>query len=108
MDILQNRPSSTTLNIDDVIFRTDLYPRLETSPVTVQKYAEDLSVLPDESIKGWCNWTNDGVEVSFGLAFGPECPESLRNLTAGIIKNGTLIPYGSVAAHYAKLERRVI
>lgn len=53
-----------TLDINQVVFRTDLYPRLETSPVTVQKYAEDLSVLPpilvnqhNELIDGWHRWT---------------------------------------------------
>jgi hypothetical protein len=47
-----------------VIFREDLYPRIETNPVTVQKYAEDLEVLPaievnqrNELIDGWHRWT---------------------------------------------------
>jgi hypothetical protein len=42
----------------------DLYPRIETHPVTVQKYAEDLNVLPPievnqhkELIDGWHRWT---------------------------------------------------
>lgn len=50
--------------VSDVVFRGDLYPRIETSAVTVQKYAEDLSVLPDvevnqrnELIDGWHRWT---------------------------------------------------
>jgi transcriptional regulator with XRE-family HTH domain/predicted DNA-binding protein YlxM (UPF0122 family) len=44
----------------DVIFREDLYPRINKSVETVQKYAEDLSVLPpieinqnNELIDGW-------------------------------------------------------
>ncbi len=48
----------------DVVYREDLYPRLETNPQTVQKYAEDLSVLPpiqvnhrNELIDGWHRWT---------------------------------------------------
>ena len=32
--------------VSEVVFREDLYPRLETSALTVQKYAEDLDVLP--------------------------------------------------------------
>lgn len=32
--------------VDAVVFRDDLYPRVESSATTVQKYAEDLSVLP--------------------------------------------------------------
>jgi hypothetical protein len=55
---------SVVIPIDKVVFRTDLYPRLETSPTTVQAYAADLSVLPpievnqnNELIDGWHRWT---------------------------------------------------
>jgi len=48
----------------DLEFRQDLYPRIDTSVETVQKYAEDLSVLPpieinqhNELIDGWHRWT---------------------------------------------------
>jgi len=51
-------------NINDIIFRDDLYPRIETNPTTVQKYAEDLDMLPpieinqhNELIDGWHRWT---------------------------------------------------
>lgn len=50
--------------VSSVVFRDDLYPRIETSAVTVQKYAEDLDVLPPievnqrgELIDGWHRWT---------------------------------------------------
>lgn len=52
------------ISVDAVVFREDLYPRIDQSPVTVQKYAEDLSVLPpielnqnNELIDGWHRWT---------------------------------------------------
>src|SRR5881394_2490531 len=52
------------LPVGDVIFREDLYPRIVKSPATVQKYAEDLDVLPPievnqhkELIDGWNRWT---------------------------------------------------
>lgn len=52
------------IKVADVVFRDDLYPRIETSATTVQKYAEDLSVLPpiivnqhNELIDGWHRWT---------------------------------------------------
>jgi len=55
---------ATTIKVADVVFRKDLYPRIETSAVTVQKYAEDLDVLPpivvnqhNELIDGWHRWT---------------------------------------------------
>jgi DNA modification methylase len=50
--------------VESVKFREDLYPRIKTSPETVQKYAEDLSMLPpievnqhNELIDGWHRWT---------------------------------------------------
>ena len=50
--------------VSKIVYREDLYPRLETSPTTVQKYAEDLDVLPpievnqhNELIDGWHRWT---------------------------------------------------
>lgn len=55
---------SKAIRVTEVVFRDDLYPRIETSAVTVQKYAEDLSVLPpievnqhNELIDGWHRWT---------------------------------------------------
>lgn len=59
--------------VSDVVFRQDLYPRIDTSAVTVQKYAENLSVLPpievnqfNEIIDGWHRWTahkKEGAET---------------------------------------------
>src|SRR5262245_13780533 len=53
-----------TMKVSEVVFRDDLYPRIEKNPATVQKYAEDLSVLPpievnqrNELIDGWNRWT---------------------------------------------------
>ena len=50
--------------IDEIVWREDLYPRIKTDPVTVQKYAESLSLLPEieinqhnELIDGWHRWT---------------------------------------------------
>lgn len=52
------------IKVAEVVLREDLYPRIKTSPETVQKYAEDLSVLPpievnqhNELIDGWHRWT---------------------------------------------------
>jgi DNA methylase/ParB/Sulfiredoxin domain len=50
--------------VSDVVYREDLYPRLEKSQRTVEQYAEDLAVLPpievnqhNELIDGWHRWT---------------------------------------------------
>ena len=55
---------TNTIQTDSVVYRDDLYPRIAKDPVTVQKYAEDLSVLPpievnqhNELIDGWHRWT---------------------------------------------------
>lgn len=52
------------IRVSDVVFREDLYPRISGSAETVQKYAEDLDVLPpievnqhNELIDGWHRWT---------------------------------------------------
>jgi DNA methylase/ParB-like nuclease domain len=51
------------LAIESIVFREDLYPRVETDVATVQKYAEDLGVLPpievnqnNEAIDGIHRW----------------------------------------------------
>lgn len=56
--------SDGTRKVAEVIFRQDLYPRIDTDPVTVQKYAESIEVLPpieinqhNEIIDGWHRWT---------------------------------------------------
>lgn len=62
------------INVSDVVFREDLYPRIDHNPLTVQKYAEDLDVLPPievnqhrELIDGWHRWTahrkNDAEKI---------------------------------------------
>tara|TARA_Y100000310_G_C20633718_1_gene790056 strand:- start:482 stop:1810 length:1329 start_codon:yes stop_codon:yes gene_type:complete len=50
--------------IADVVFRDDLYPRIDTSTTKVQEYAETIDVLPpieinqnNELIDGWHRWT---------------------------------------------------
>jgi DNA modification methylase len=55
---------SESRNTQDIIWREDLYPRIAKSPETVQKYADDLTVLPpieinqnDILIDGWHRWT---------------------------------------------------
>jgi len=52
------------IKVSDVIYREDLYPRIEHSPTTVQQYAESIEVLPpievnqhNELIDGWHRWT---------------------------------------------------
>lgn len=44
------------------------------------------------------------IELDFITAFGPECPESLHSLKAGVVKAGQFFPYGSVAAHFANIH----
>ena len=52
------------IKVSDVIYREDLYPRIEHSPAIVQQYAESIEVLPpieinqhNELIDGWHRWT---------------------------------------------------
>lgn len=52
------------MNVSDVKFRDDLYPRINPDPATIQRYAEDVDVLPpievnqhNELIDGFHRWT---------------------------------------------------
>lgn len=54
----------SSIRVESVVFRTDLYPRLETDPALVQRYAANLDVLPPIEINqdnilidGWHRWT---------------------------------------------------
>ena len=58
------RADIVEIPLGKVTFRKDLYPRIETNPTTVQKYAEDLEVLPPIKVNqhyalidGWHRWT---------------------------------------------------
>lgn len=55
---------STTVSVSEIVFRTDLYPRIDHDHATVSRYAEDLSVLPPVEVNqqnilidGWHRWT---------------------------------------------------
>ena len=52
------------IGINEVKFRKDLYPRIDTDTVKVKEYAETLDLLPpievdqnNELIDGWHRWT---------------------------------------------------
>jgi predicted transcriptional regulator len=54
----------TRIPVAEVKFREDLYPRIKADPATIQRYAEDLNVLPPievnqhhELIDGYHRWT---------------------------------------------------
>jgi len=53
-----------TIALADVVFRDDLYPRIKPDTTTIQRYAEDITVLPPielnqhmELIDGYHRWT---------------------------------------------------
>jgi DNA-binding CsgD family transcriptional regulator len=54
----------TTLNVSEVVYREDLYPRIKPDPATIQRYAENLDVLPPIEVSqhnilidGFHRWT---------------------------------------------------
>jgi hypothetical protein len=85
------------INVAEVVYREDLYPRLRTSAETVQKYAEDLSVLPPievnqhkELIDGWHRWTaHKKCEVPTIKAVVVETASDAHLLEMAIEKNAT-------------------
>lgn len=53
-----------TRNVQDIVWREDLYPRFEPTPAKIQEYAEVVELLPpveinqhDELIDGYHRWT---------------------------------------------------
>lgn len=83
------------LDTEKIVFRKDLYPRLETSPQKVQQYASDLSVLPpvevnqrNELIDGWHRWTAhktaNGKTIS---AFVTETTSDGQLLELAVVRN---------------------
>src|SRR5262245_30093284 len=52
------------IKVSDIIYREDLYPRIKHDPALVQKYSQNIEVLPaievnqnNELIDGWHRWT---------------------------------------------------
>jgi hypothetical protein len=52
------------IKVEEVVYREDLYPRMKADPATIQRYAENLEVLPpievnqhNELIDGYHRWT---------------------------------------------------
>lgn len=50
--------------VSEIVYREDLYPRIKPDPATVQRYAENLEVLPPVEVNqnnilvdGWHRWT---------------------------------------------------
>jgi len=50
--------------LSQIVYREDLYPRIKSDPATVQRYAENLDVLPPIEVNqhnilidGWHRWT---------------------------------------------------
>lgn len=85
------------IGLDEVVFRKDLYPRLETSTATVQKYAEDVGVLPpievnqhNELIDGWHRWTAHKKEKMPDIAVVvTETTSDMHLLELAIERNAT-------------------
>ena len=84
-----------SIKVSDVVFRDDLYPRIEPNPQTVQKYAEDLEVLPaievnqnNELIDGWHRWTaHKKKEAETILAIVTETESDAHLLELAIERN---------------------
>ena len=65
------------IKVSEVVFRKDLYPRIE----------------------------HNQANVCFGDMFPSVCPRGMEHIEAGVIREGMFYPSGSVARHYWKLEK---
>lgn len=89
--------NATEIAVSAVVYREDLYPRIETSATTVQKYAEDLDVLPpievnqhNELIDGWHRWTaHKKREVATIRAIVTQTKSDTHFLELAIERNAT-------------------
>ncbi len=66
-----NNQDPIIMKMVDVVYREDLYPRLKSDPVTIQRYAENLDVLPPIEVNqhgilidGFHRWTAHRVAQS--------------------------------------------
>ena len=86
-----------TIPLTQVVYREDLYPRINTSAETVQKYAEDLSVLPpieinqhNELIDGWHRWTaHRKMEAETVPAIVTQTTSDAHLLELAIVRNAS-------------------
>lgn len=93
----ENGNGFLAIPVSKIVFREDLYPRIQTSAVTVQKYAEDLSVLPPieinqnhELIDGWHRWTaHKKAEAGSILAIVTKTKGDGELLELAIARNAT-------------------
>lgn len=68
------------ISVQEIVWREDLYPRFEPNPSIIQKYAEDIELLPpvevnqhNELIDGYHRWTaHKKAEVEIIKAFVTE------------------------------------
>ncbi len=83
------------IEIDKIIFREDLYPRTEKDPVIVQRYAEDITVLPPIEINqdnviidGWNRWqAHKKVGAETIRAFVTETEDDVHLMELAIERN---------------------
>lgn len=97
--------SVITLNIADIVWREDLYPRFEPKPIIIQRYAQDFELLPpvevnqrNELIDGYHRWTAQKKVV----ANGNETKE--RRLAAETIQ--AIVTHTDSDRHFARLAMR--
>lgn len=64
MDLFSETTRTERRKVTEIVYREDLYPRIHADPSTIQRYAENLDVLPpievnqhNELIDGFHRWT---------------------------------------------------
>lgn len=64
MDLFSETTRTERRKVTEIVYREDLYPRIQADPATIQRYAENLDVLPpievnqhNELIDGFHRWT---------------------------------------------------
>jgi hypothetical protein len=74
--------------------------------IAVESVKSPIDVSPStQSDNGWFQWTEEGVEVSLKFVCPNTCPESLKDLSAGVIHDGIFEVSGSVARYFLEREK---
>ena len=73
------------INVNDIVWREDLYPRFEP--------------VPEVPESGYLKQGNR-LHLNLGPATNGNCPEPLKGLYAGYIERGIIYIIGSVAKHF--------
>ena len=93
---MEQNQEVTRIAVSDVVYRQDLYPRIEADAATIQRYAENLEMLPPIEINqnnilidGYHRWTAHRKAEALDIAATVTVTESEAEVYALAIKRNS-------------------